>query len=125
KPRPRVRHRLLAWHHETVEDRGASLDRLTSRRRFRRQSPARRVRETRNWVWRTTMRGKVTSAGMAALGLILGLAVGSLNSGAQAEPLKIRGAWVAPISNFASIWLQKKDLAVHFRQSYVFESGRY
>src|SRR6516225_5903260 len=71
------------------------------------------------------MRGKVTSAGMAALGLILGLAVGSLNSGAQAEPLKIRGAWVAPISNFASIWLQKKDLAVHFGHSYVFESVRY
>jgi NitT/TauT family transport system substrate-binding protein len=71
------------------------------------------------------MRGKVTSAGIAALGLTLGLAVGSLNSGAQAEPLKIRGAWVAPISNFASVWLQKKDLAVHFGQSYVFEPVRY
>ena len=54
------------------------------------------------------MRGKVTSAGIAALGLILGLAVGSLNSGAQ-----------------ASVWLQKKDLAVHFGKSYVFEPVRY
>ncbi len=40
---------------------------------------------------------------------------------AQAEPLKIRGAWVAPVSNWASIWLAKKDLAKHFGQSYVFE----
>ena len=44
---------------------------------------------------------------------------------AQAEPLKIRGAWVAPLANWASIWLQKKDLAVHFGQSYVFEPVRY
>jgi len=44
---------------------------------------------------------------------------------AQAEPLKIRGSWVAPVSNWASIWLEKKDLATHFGQSYVFESGRY
>ncbi|MFZ3355099.1 MAG: ABC transporter substrate-binding protein [Xanthobacteraceae bacterium] len=40
---------------------------------------------------------------------------------AQADPLKIRGAWVAPVSNWASIWLAKKDLAKHFGQSYVFE----
>ena len=40
---------------------------------------------------------------------------------AQAAPLKIRGAWVAPVSNWASIWLAKKDLAKHFGQSYVFE----
>ena len=35
---------------------------------------------------------------------------------AQADPLKIRGAWVAPVSNWASIWLAKKDLAKHFGQ---------
>jgi ABC-type nitrate/sulfonate/bicarbonate transport system substrate-binding protein len=44
---------------------------------------------------------------------------------AHAEPLKIRGSWVAPISNWSSIWLQKKDLARHFGQSYVFESIRF
>src|SRR6202142_4268891 len=44
---------------------------------------------------------------------------------AHAEPLKIRGSWVAPVANWASIWLAKKDLAVHFGQSYVFESSRY
>ena len=44
---------------------------------------------------------------------------------AQADPLRIRGAWVAPVSNWFSIWLAKKDLAKHFGQSYVFESVHY
>ena len=44
---------------------------------------------------------------------------------ARAEPLKIRGSWVAPVSNWASIWLEKKDLAIHFGQSYTFEGIRY
>jgi len=52
------------------------------------------------------------------------LALGAIST-AQAEPLKIRGSWVAPVANWASIWLEKKDLAVHFGQSYVFESSRY
>src|ERR1700685_1421144 len=39
---------------------------------------------------------------------------------AGADPLKIREGWVAP-GNWASIWLQKKDLAKHFGQSYVME----
>ena len=70
------------------------------------------------------MRGKIVSA----LVMLLALGVGSLgvgNLGAQTEPLKIRGAWVAPLANLASVWLQKKDLAVHFGQSYVFEPARY
>ena len=70
------------------------------------------------------MRGKIVSA----LVMLLALGVGGLgvgNLGAQAEPLKIRGAWVAPLANLASVWLQKKDLAVHFGQSYVFEAVRY
>jgi sulfonate transport system substrate-binding protein len=44
---------------------------------------------------------------------------------AHAEPLKIRGAWVAPVANWASIWLAKKDLAKHFGQSYVFEPAHF
>jgi NitT/TauT family transport system substrate-binding protein len=44
---------------------------------------------------------------------------------AHADPLKIRGSWVAPVSNWASIWLEKKDLAVHYGKSYVYESARY
>jgi sulfonate transport system substrate-binding protein len=45
----------------------------------------------------------------------------ALGATAHADPLKIRGAWVAPVANWASLWLAKKDLAKHFGQSYVFE----
>jgi sulfonate transport system substrate-binding protein len=44
---------------------------------------------------------------------------------AHAEPLRIRAAWVAPISDWFSIWLDKKDLAVHYGKSYVLESVHY
>ena len=67
------------------------------------------------------MRGKILSAFVA----LLALGVGGGGLGAKAEPLKIRGAWVAPLANLASVWLQKKDLAIHFGQSYVFEPVRY
>jgi ABC-type nitrate/sulfonate/bicarbonate transport system substrate-binding protein len=43
---------------------------------------------------------------------------------ANAEPLRIREAWVAP-GNWASIWLQKKDVTKHFGQSYVMEPVHY
>src|ERR1700757_1947352 len=43
---------------------------------------------------------------------------------ANADPLKIRTGWVAP-GNWFSIWLQKKDLAKHFGQSYVMEPVHY
>jgi sulfonate transport system substrate-binding protein len=49
--------------------------------------------------------------------VLLALGIGS----PQAEPVKIRVAWVAPIANWISMWLDKKDLAKHFGQSYVFE----
>jgi NitT/TauT family transport system substrate-binding protein len=52
---------------------------------------------------------------------LVGLCAMALAAAAHAEPLKIRGAWVAPVANWASLWLQKKDLAKHFGQSYVFE----
>ncbi len=57
--------------------------------------------------------------------LLAGFGIVALTASAHADPLKIRGSWVAPVSNWASIWLEKKDLAVHFGQSYVFESSRY
>ncbi len=63
------------------------------------------------------MRGKI---GLMTFALIL------VGTGlAQADPLQIRVAWVAPLSNWSSIWLQKKDLARHFGQSYVFEPLHY
>jgi NitT/TauT family transport system substrate-binding protein len=65
---------------------------------------------------------KIMKFGRAGFGaLALALAFGT----AQAEPLKIRGSWVAPVSNWASIWLEKKELALHYGKSYVYESARY
>ena len=52
---------------------------------------------------------------------LAGLCAFAMTVVAHADPLKIRGAWVAPVANWASIWLAKKDLAKHFGQSYVFE----
>jgi sulfonate transport system substrate-binding protein len=57
----------------------------------------------------------------AKIGL-LSLALLALGAGqAGAEPVQIRVAWVAPIANWISIWLDKKDIAQHFGKSYVFE----
>jgi sulfonate transport system substrate-binding protein len=59
---------------------------------------------------------------MRAMKFVLaGVCACALAGVAHADPLKIRGAWVAPVANWASIWLAKKDLAKHFGQSYVFE----
>src|SRR2546423_9700190 len=65
---------------------------------------------------------------MRSLKLVVGLVALSAALGGAAhaaEPLKIRGAWVAPVTNMASIWLEKKDLAKHFGKSYVFEAVRF
>src|SRR5947209_1801483 len=54
------------------------------------------------------------------------LAAALAASAAQAaDPVKIRASWVAPVTNWASILLEKKDLAKHLGQSYVFEPIRY
>src|SRR5262245_53389004 len=42
-----------------------------------------------------------------------------------AEPVKIRVSWLAPITNWASILLEKKELARHLGKSYLFEPVRY
>jgi ABC-type nitrate/sulfonate/bicarbonate transport system substrate-binding protein len=44
---------------------------------------------------------------------------------ANADPVRVRVAWVAPLANWASVWMAKKDLAVHNGQSYAFEPVRY
>jgi sulfonate transport system substrate-binding protein len=44
---------------------------------------------------------------------------------ANAEPVKIRMAWVAPVSNWASILLEKQDLAKHIGKSYTVEAVRF
>jgi sulfonate transport system substrate-binding protein len=69
-------------------------------------------------VGEATMR-KIGLWGFALLVLALGI------GRAHAEPLQIRAAWVAPISDWISIWLDKKDLATHYGKSYVLESIHY
>src|ERR1700730_13278322 len=64
-----------------------------------------------------TMGGRIGLASVIVV--VLGVGV------AHAEPLRIRAAWVAPISDLFSIWLDKKDLAVHYGKSYVLESVHY
>ena len=58
---------------------------------------------------------------IAIVAAILLLAQGA----SRAEPVKIRVSWIAPLSNWASLLLEKKDLARHMGQSYVLEPVRY
>jgi sulfonate transport system substrate-binding protein len=60
----------------------------------------------------------------ALIGTIAAAIIGIAAAPAQ-QPVKIRGAWVAPVANWASILLEKKDLARHLGKSYVFEPVRY
>lgn len=46
-------------------------------------------------------------------------------SASQAEPVKIRVSWIAPLSNWASLLMEKKELARHMGQSYILEPVRY
>ena len=46
-------------------------------------------------------------------------------TGCSAEPVKIRVSWIAPISNWASLLLEKKELAQHLGKSYALEPVRY
>jgi len=57
---------------------------------------------------------KLALAGVLALGLTAGAA--------KAEPVKIRMSWVAPLANWASILLEKKDLMKHLGKSYTLET---
>jgi sulfonate transport system substrate-binding protein len=41
------------------------------------------------------------------------------------QPVKIRASWVAPVTNWPSILLEKKDLARHLGKSYVLEPLRF
>lgn len=65
---------------------------------------------------------RVTKLAVAAAFAALMLAPQAAKS---ADPVKIRVSWVAPVSNWASIWLEKKDLAKHLGKSYTFEAVRY
>src|ERR1700729_4234522 len=58
--------------------------------------------------------------------LALACALGLIGVGnAAAESVKIRMSWVAPLANWASIILEKKDLARHMGTSYTLDTVRY
>ena len=60
---------------------------------------------------------------LAVAGLLSGMLPLLLGAGAAraADPVQIRVAWVAPVANWISMWLDKKDLAQHLGKSYVFQ----
>ena len=60
---------------------------------------------------------------LGALGA-LAIALAGICS-AQADPIKIRAAYVVPVANWASLLAEKKDLAKHWGTSYEFEAVRY
>lgn len=63
---------------------------------------------------------RVCARAGAALALLFGVLLSAGAGRAAAEPLKIRAAWVA-IGDWPALWLPKKELAVHYGKSYVFE----
>jgi NitT/TauT family transport system substrate-binding protein len=62
---------------------------------------------------------KFALAGACALGII------GLNPANSAEPVKIRMSWVAPLANWGSVVLEKKELMKHLGKSYTLSSSRY
>jgi NitT/TauT family transport system substrate-binding protein len=58
---------------------------------------------------------------------LFALAAVAVSAGAAnaADPVKIRVAWVAPVANWASILLEKKDLMQHHGKTYVMEPTRF
>jgi NitT/TauT family transport system substrate-binding protein len=59
---------------------------------------------------------------LTSLSVAMSLCAGAARS---AEAVKVRVSWIAPITNWASILLEKKDLARHMGSSYVLEPVRY
>jgi NitT/TauT family transport system substrate-binding protein len=58
--------------------------------------------------------------------LLVGLCLAaSLPAVQAAEPVKIRVSWIAPITNWAPMLPEKKELARHLGQSYLLEPVRY
>src|SRR6516225_6169338 len=60
---------------------------------------------------------KIILGSLVALALFAGTAT--------AESVKIRVAWTVAVANWASLILEKKDLAQHLGKSYVFEPVHY
>jgi ABC-type nitrate/sulfonate/bicarbonate transport system substrate-binding protein len=67
---------------------------------------------------------RMTKFALGALAAAIA-SIGVATSAAQADPIKIRGAYVVPVANWASLLAEKKDLAKHWGTSYDFEAVRY
>jgi sulfonate transport system substrate-binding protein len=119
-PRPRPARVCTAWR---VKRRGGRLAKISwtpDNLFFRDAKLANSKTAQGRRIWEETMRiPKLALAGVCALGLF---GTGAANS---AEPVKIRMSWVAPVANWASIVLEKKDLAQHLGKSYTLESVRF
>ncbi|MGD9920421.1 MAG: ABC transporter substrate-binding protein [Pseudorhodoplanes sp.] len=58
--------------------------------------------------------------------ILAALFAGAVTTQALAQqPVKIRVSWTAPVSNWASILMEKKDLAKHLGKSYTLDPVRY
>jgi len=64
-------------------------------------------------------------AKFSTMGLVAAVLLAAVIAPSVAEPVKIRASWVVPVANWPSLWLEKKDLAKHLGQSYVFEDERF
>jgi sulfonate transport system substrate-binding protein len=62
---------------------------------------------------------------MLSLAFAGACALGLLATANAADPVKIRMGWVAPVANWGSIVLEKKDLAQHMGKSYTLEAIRF
>lgn len=86
------------------------------------QHEACRHKRKRGEIWEEMMR----LLKLAKFGVLAGACALAISGAANAaDPVKIRMSWVAPVSNWASIVLEKKDLAKHLGKSYTLESVRY
>jgi sulfonate transport system substrate-binding protein len=59
---------------------------------------------------------------LIALGMSILLHAGEARG---AEAVTIRASWIAPVTNWASLLLEKKELAQHLGRSYLFEPVRF
>jgi NitT/TauT family transport system substrate-binding protein len=65
------------------------------------------------WLVRSWLIGLVAAISLLAQGA------------SKAEPVKIRVSWIAPLSNWASLLMEKKEVARHMGRTYIFEPVRY
>src|SRR5712691_209656 len=70
---------------------------------------------------------RLARTGLAAAFALASLSIASLGAGAAtaADPVKIRLSYVVPIANWASMLVEKKDLAKNLGKSYQLEITRF